>query len=243
MKYFAALKLFSVLSLFLGVLVGQNAYAQAPSCLFPDKAINLYGQNICPDRFNLDDNFKRWNAMVGRLDRILPGALEGERKPASEVCNHVDDLRRKYSGSTENYIFLLQSGLMQGARSNPDIMAFVAPFMADPARDPNDAPADLFILKMMNDADPAVMKTLLSFYPQEMQMQILMVQNFIETSQHLSTLYDSVLDTCFEHARENKMYKVLNYNGPDADYDPDQDPGWDVLREKWKRNKELGIVE
>lgn len=214
----------------------------ADSCLFPDRAVTIYGQKICPDKFNQDDDFEAWDVMADDLDVFLPGGSSGEEtKTAPQVCEHIRNLQSKYSASTENYIFKLQTGLASGQGYNEKVNEFVNRFRADESQYEHDAPFDLFVLKIFNSEE--TFQEMLSLYPEESQMQIRAVKGFLDTTRHLTVLHDSVLDNCPKYAQEKGYYKILNYNGPDAGYRVEDDPGWEAVRQKWEQNEKRGIVE
>ncbi|NCT40344.1 MAG: hypothetical protein GW778_01605 [Alphaproteobacteria bacterium] len=218
------------------------AYAQSDSvsdrCSLSDKLVNLYGETICPDKYNDLDDFAAWDSMRENLREILPAGFGEETKNAPALCEHIKILHDKYGQDAEIYMFKLQSSMLNAADKNPELAKFISQYRGPDADE--GAPADLTILKLFLQSDKNVMKKLLSFYSDEAQVKILMVKNLVDRANHLAVLYDSALDNCPDYAAMMGYYKVINYNGPDAGYDPN-DPveakKWKALEEKWAQDK------
>ena len=220
--------------------------AQAQECENLDKVLVLYGQNVCPDRFNQEDDFKRWDKMTANLPNFLPGAGSEEKKTAPELCEHLRLLKRLYAYDAEVMMGRLGNslGTMAAKGDNEKLIAYLDKFKESRVEPEN--LSDTAVINTLIRGDQKQLNELLSFFDERVQVKILMVKEMVDKAVHLTLLQDSALDTCSAYAKEKKYYKNLNYNGPDAGYDPnspEEAPKWEALRKKWDAAKAKEAAE
>ncbi len=220
---------------------GGRSYAQdvieSSECTMSSEyAVTLYGQVVCPDKHNQDDGYKAWNRMLGNLDELLPSAnQEGVVKAPPQLCEHVKILMNRYQIDAESSAYKIGTNLQTREGSDPAVDAFLKPYeneLVEGARQ-----VDIAVNHALTSDDPEDLNSLLALFSEANQGKVLMVRKTVNRAAQLTLLYDSVLDSCPDYARYRGYYKILNYNGPDAGYDPDKDPGWTALEKKWAADR------
>jgi hypothetical protein len=196
-----------------------------------DHSVVIYGQTVIPDRFNQRDQYSQWEEMRLHIDEIMPGAMVGEVKSPVELCEAVVELQAETGIKAEEEMFGLSAQLPQFSEGNERVEALARQYMME-----NDQPGRSVghvAFDMIFSEDDQASKSIIDLYDKDAQEAIVQVQDAVRYFEYATLLHDSVLDICPDYAKSQGYYKILNYNGPDAGYNPNNDPGWDELYKQW----------
>ncbi len=237
------LPIFSLSFLMTGLMIlpaKVQATEKAMQCAYPSKLLVLHSQEVCPDKFNADDNFAQWDEMTEHLPEFLPAASGGEenKMTAPELCEHIKELKVRYAGDSERFMEFLALSLVKRSVDNEELEAYLETFRENQV-DPEGI-ANTAVINTLLHGDKKMLNDLLQFFDENNQIKIRIVKEMVDKARYLTLLYDSTIDSCPAYAAEKGYYKIINYNGPDADYDPnspEEKAKWDALKEKWEKER------
>lgn len=234
--YLSLLFTFALTLFLVGFLPSSSVSQEIGQCKYLDKFVVLHGQEVCPDKFNAEDDFAHWDEMVEHLPEFLPGAFEDEKKTPAELCEHIKDLKIRYSADSEHLMHVVSASLERQSVDDQGLRAYLET-LKEYRVEPQTL-AETFVFDAMIGNDKIIFERLLGFYTENNQIKIRMVKGMVDRARYLTLLYDSALDSCPDHAAKKGYYKILNYNGPDAGYDPEtEQEAWDALKEKWDKER------
>ena len=221
----------------LGVSSTTPAHAQASVDIAQtlhettDRSFVIHGRTVMPDRFNQKDGYAQWDKMRLHIERVMPGALDGAEKSSTELCEVVVALQTETGIKAEEGMFALAAQLPQFSEGNEQVEAFVRQYMLE--NDQPDRSVGHVAFDIIFSKDDQAFTKIIDLYDTDAQEAIAQVKDDVRYFEYATLLHDSVLDICPDYAKSQGYYKVLNYNGPDAGYDPNNDPGWDELYKQW----------
>lgn len=218
----------------LGGLIGAAAisptFAQTDSqpagYEVPDGPVEIYGQKLEPEKIDLGKNtltdypVYTWSDLKGNLPSVLPAAKTETKSPES-LCDHIVNLHTAYEVTLEK---LEQPFIQDLTVAYPDNAAYeVTERTASPSPE------------ALNDLVKATEKMVQENYPPEkrekaqdiMIGRLSMLRDVTVDYLTLLMVRDAALDNCPIHAAQKGYQHKTKYDGPDKDYDPEKDPGWD----------------